>query len=98
MTVKFTVNGAAVQTESTRGKTLLTVLREELGLSGTRNGCGVGQCGSCTVIVDGAVRRACTVRSEDLGDTRIETIEGVSPDGTALHPVQHAFIDEGGLH
>jgi aldehyde oxidoreductase len=97
VTLTFTVNGAVATTETQRGKTLLTVLREELGLTGTRNGCGVGQCGSCTVIVDGAVRRACTVRSEELGDARIETIEGVSPDGSALHAVQRAFIDEGAI-
>lgn len=90
-----TVNGKTVVTTAQRGKTLLTVLREELGLTGTRNGCGVGQCGSCSVIVDGVVRRACTVRSEELNGAHIETIEGVTPDGGELHPVQRAFIDEG---
>jgi aldehyde oxidoreductase len=97
VTLTFTVNGTVATTEMQRGKTLLTVLREELGLTGTRNGCGVGQCGSCTVIIDGAIRRACTVRSDDLGDARIETIEGVSSDGSDLHPVQRAFIDEGAI-
>lgn len=91
------VNGRSYEVRAATGSSLLTVLREELGLTGTRNGCGVGQCGSCSVIVDGQLRRACTLRIERLDGARVETIEGLAATGGGLHPIQQAFIDEGAI-
>jgi isoquinoline 1-oxidoreductase alpha subunit len=73
-------------------ETLLTVLREALGLVGAKFGCGVGLCGACTVLVDGRARRACLLSMGALGEARIETIEGLAR-GDALHPVQQAWLD-----
>ena len=77
-----------------RDETLLDALREGLGLMGTKFGCGRGQCGACTVIIDGEARRACLQTAGDLEGAHIETIEGL---GTPqdLHPVQRAWIDLG---
>ena len=77
-----------------RDETLLDALREGLGLMGTKFGCGRGQCGACTVIIDGEARRACLQTAGDLEGATIETIEGL---GTPqdLHPVQRAWIDLG---
>ncbi len=77
---------------------LLWVLRDELGLTGTKFGCGVGMCGACTVHVNGVAMRACVTPLASLENAEIRTIEGLAtlnPDGTTtLHPVQQAFIDE----
>jgi aerobic-type carbon monoxide dehydrogenase small subunit (CoxS/CutS family) len=72
---------------------LLWVLREELGMTGTRFGCGAGQCGACTVHLDGQAVRACQTPLSKVGQRAITTIEGLAQDD-ALHPVQQAFIDE----
>ncbi|QBM26901.1 (2Fe-2S)-binding protein [Hydrogenophaga pseudoflava] len=77
-----------------RDESLLVVLREALGLTGTRFGCGAGQCGACTVLIDGQPRRACLMPVAALGAARVETIEGLAaPDG-GLHPVQQAWLDQ----
>lgn len=73
---------------------LLFVLREALGLVGAKLGCGLGQCGACTVLVDGEPRRSCLLRPQDVLGAQITTIEGLSRDGEALHPVQQAWLDE----
>ncbi|TDP74040.1 (2Fe-2S)-binding protein [Roseateles toxinivorans] len=73
---------------------LLFVLREVLGLVGAKLGCGLGQCGACTVLVDGEPRRSCLLRPQDVLGAQITTIEGLSRDGEALHPVQQAWLDE----
>ena len=72
---------------------LLYVLRNDLGLKGTRFGCGTGHCGSCTVLVDGRAVRSCTVPLESVAGRPVTTIEELSADGT-LHPVQQALLDE----
>jgi isoquinoline 1-oxidoreductase alpha subunit len=72
---------------------LLHLLREAFGLKGAKFGCGVGQCGACTVIVDGVAERACLIRSGDLDGVEVRTVEGLA-DGDALHPVQAAWLDE----
>jgi isoquinoline 1-oxidoreductase alpha subunit len=77
-----------------RDESLLVVLREALGLTGTRFGCGAGQCGACTVLIDGQPRRACLTPVVAVGASRVETIEGLAaPDGD-LHPVQQAWLDQ----
>jgi isoquinoline 1-oxidoreductase subunit alpha len=76
-----------------RDQSLLVVLREALGLTGTKLGCGAGQCGACTVLIDGQARRACLTPVAALATSRVETIEGLAaPDGS-LHPVQQAWLD-----
>lgn len=94
--ITFTINGEE-KTISTDGeRSLLEVLREDLGLTGTKYGCGEGLCGACTVLVDGAPVRSCTMRVSRAAGAKIVTIEGLSRNGT-LHPVQEAFIAEGGI-
>ena len=86
------VNGQTHSIDGTPGDNLLTVLRYELGLTGSKYGCGEGQCGACTVLVDGVATRSCVTRLETLDGKRITTIEGLAPAGT-LHPVQEAFLE-----
>jgi isoquinoline 1-oxidoreductase subunit alpha len=82
----------SVQTEW-QGETLLSVLREHLGLTGSKFGCGVGLCGACTVLVDGQALRSCQLQVGDIGARDITTIEGLTT-GDALHPVQQAWLAE----
>lgn len=86
------VNGQPHSIDGAPGDNLLTVLRYELGLTGSKYGCGEGQCGACTVLVDGVATRSCVTRLETLAGKRITTIEGLAPAGT-LHPVQEAFLE-----
>jgi isoquinoline 1-oxidoreductase alpha subunit len=84
------VNGKVLQYEADPGTPLLWVLREQLGLTGTKYGCGIAQCGACTVHIDGAPVRSCIRTAESVGaNEKIVTIEGLSPD--ARHPVQKAW-------
>ena len=92
MRVELRVNGTAVTLEAEPGTPLLWVLRDRLGLTGTRFGCGIGQCGACTVHLDGAAWKSCQVSVEAVGARAVTTIEGLSPDGS--HPVQRAWIAE----
>ena len=87
------VNGKSVHVESDGSKPLLSVLRDELGLRGTRFGCGTEQCGSCMVLIDGEPSFSCARPIESLGGKAVTTVEGLSPDGV-LHPLQQAFLDE----
>ena len=77
-----------------RAESLLHVLREHLGLVGTKFGCGVGLCGACTVLVDGQARHSCLMRAQDVVGRSVLTIEGLSAPDAALHPVQQAWLDE----
>lgn len=95
-TVRFTVNKKAYTVKIKESATLLDVLREELGLTGTKEGCGVGECGACTVIMDNQAVNACIVLAAEANGKEITTIEGLS-DGDKLHPIQQAFVDVGGL-
>jgi len=89
---KLKINGATVDIEGEGNTPLLWVLREQLGLTGTKYGCGIGQCGACTVLIGGEAVPACMVSVDTLGATDdIVTIEGLSADGS--HPLQQAFAE-----
>ena len=91
--MKLTVNGIPREVEADPDMPLLWLLRDLLGVTGPKYGCGVGACGSCMVHVDGKPVRACTFSARDAGDADILTIEGLAqPDGR-LHPVQQAWLD-----
>ncbi|MCT7376790.1 (2Fe-2S)-binding protein [Chelativorans salis] len=88
----FTINGRAVDVAAEPDTPLLWVIREHLKLTGTKFGCGIAQCGACTVHVDGAPTRSCVTWLEDVAGREVTTIEGLSPD--ASHPLQKAWIAE----
>ena len=90
--MELDVNGKKVNVEAADGTPLLWVLREDLGLTGTKYGCGVAQCGACTVHLDGEAVRSCVTPVSEAAGKKIVTIEGLGADG--LHPVQQAWIDE----
>jgi isoquinoline 1-oxidoreductase alpha subunit len=90
--IRITVNGTAREVDAPGDVPLLWILREELGLTGTKFGCGVGLCGACTVHLDGRAARACTVTLGSVGSARVTTIEGLAAD--ASHPVQRAWLAE----
>jgi aerobic-type carbon monoxide dehydrogenase small subunit (CoxS/CutS family) len=93
--LKLTVNGEESPVSFAPYKTLLEVLREDLDLTGTKHGCELGECGACTVLVDGEPVLSCLVLALECEGRRIETIEGLAR-GAALHPLQAAFADFGG--
>jgi len=90
--MKLVVNGRSLEVAVPGDTPLLWVLREEIGLTGTKYGCGRALCGACTVHVDGAPRRSCVTAVGDIVDRPITTIEGLA--APALHPVQQAWVDE----
>lgn len=89
--VAFTLNGRRVTVDVDAATPLLWVLRDNLGLTGTKYGCGVAQCGACTVHIDGVASRSCATAVGDVENARVVTIEGLSPDGS--HPVQRAWTE-----
>jgi isoquinoline 1-oxidoreductase subunit alpha len=91
MTVKLKVNGVAHELDVEEEAPLLWVIRDEIGLTGTKFGCGIAQCGACTVHVDGKAQRSCVTPVGSVQDAEITTIEGLSANG--LTPVQQAWID-----
>ncbi len=95
-TFRFTVNGKARAVETDPERPLLEVLREEFGLTGTKFGCGEGQCGACTVLLDNRPVRSCITPVRTAQNRKITTIEGLA-DAPALHPVQQAFLEETAL-
>ena len=94
--VSFTLNGKPRQVTSETQRTLLEVLREDLGLTGTKYGCGEGQCRACTVLIDGTPTRSCLTDIGEVSGKKVETIEGLATEGK-LHPVQEAFVKEGAM-
>ncbi|HVA28838.1 MAG TPA: (2Fe-2S)-binding protein [Candidatus Baltobacteraceae bacterium] len=91
---RFRINGAVIECAFHPNKTLLEVLREDLALTGTKHGCELGQCGACTVLLDGVPTLACLTLAVECEDREIETIEGLAKDGD-LHALQRAFVDCG---
>jgi len=95
-TIQFIVNGKAQRVSIDARRTLLDVLREDLGLTGTKFGCGEGQCRACTVLLDGKPVQSCQTTMDEVEGRKIETIEGLAT-GDKLHPVQQAFVAEGAM-
>jgi len=96
ITIQFQVNGLAHRVTTEPRRRLLDVLREDLGLTGTRFGCGEGQCGACTVLIDGRATRSCITPISSVQNKAITTIEGLAK-GDTLHPVQQAFLEESAM-
>ena len=95
MSLRFALNGAPVEVDAPGSRRLLDVLREDLGFTGTKEGCGEGECGACSVLIDGAVVNSCLVAAGQVDGCEVVTVEGLaSPDGT-LSPLQQAFIERG---
>ena len=94
--IKLSVNGQVYEAHITPKTTLLDLLRDELGLTGTNKGCATGDCGACTVIMNGDAVNSCLVFAVDANGSEITTIEGLM-DNEKLHPIQQAFVDEGAV-
>jgi carbon-monoxide dehydrogenase small subunit len=92
--MRLDINDAPVHCAAHPNKTLLEVLREDVGLTGTKHGCEMGHCGACTVLVDGEPILSCLALAIELQDHKIRTVEGLA-DGATLHPVQQAFAECG---
>ncbi len=94
--IKITLNGKPTTLEVPQHRLLLDLLRDEIGLTGTKEGCGTGDCGACTVFLNGKPVNSCLVLSGELEGAEVVTIEGLKI-GPELHPVQKAFIQDGGV-
>jgi carbon-monoxide dehydrogenase small subunit len=94
--VRLLVNGTPYELDLEAWETLVDVLRNDLGLTGTKEGCGLGECGACTIIMDGKAVNSCLVLAAEADGKHITTIEGLA-DGDELHPIQEAFVECGGL-
>jgi carbon-monoxide dehydrogenase small subunit len=94
--IQLTVNGQSVDAAVEPNRTLLQFLREDLGLTGTKHGCGLGDCGACTVILDGQAVNSCLVLAIHANGREVLTIEGLAENGK-LHPIQQAFVDKGSI-
>jgi aerobic-type carbon monoxide dehydrogenase small subunit (CoxS/CutS family) len=90
------INGATVRVSAQGERSLLGVLRDDLGLTGAKYGCGEGRCGACTVLVDGEPVRSCVTKLSTVATSEITTIEGLEEDGK-LHPLQEAFLELGAM-
>ena len=94
--LRITVNGDEHHLFVDTRRTLLEVIRDEIGLTGTKNGCGAGECGACTVQLDGEPVNSCLVLAHEAEGRKVTTIEGLARGGV-LHPVQEAFVEEGAI-
>ncbi len=94
--ISFTVNGAARSVELEGWEKAIDVLRETLGLTGTKRGCDDASCGACTIVVDGVAKKSCVLPAKRLDGTTVLTIEGMAR-GTTLHPIQEALIEAGAV-
>ncbi|HAS47878.1 (2Fe-2S)-binding protein [Gammaproteobacteria bacterium] len=93
MSTSFWVNGVQQTVDVDPSKPLLWVIREQLGLTGTKFGCGISQCGACTVHIDGAATRSCVTPISDIEGKQVTTIEGLRSASGELHPLQQAWVD-----
>lgn len=96
MRISFKVNGRSVEREVDGQTRLLDLIREDLHLVGTKEGCGEGECGACTVVVDGRPVNSCLMLAPQVAGKEITTIEGLAPGGR-LHPIQRAFVEKGAV-
>lgn len=96
-TLNFTLNGEPVQVEIEPHLTLLQLLRDKLELTGTKEGCGMGECGACTVLLDGKTVNSCIFPALEIEGRSVMTIEGLSDGKGGLHPIQKAFIVHGAI-
>jgi carbon-monoxide dehydrogenase small subunit len=94
--LSVTVNGIDYSVEVEPDRSLLMLLRQDLGLTGTKEGCDDSECGACMVLVDGQPINSCSYLALQVNERRVETVEGLSTDGD-LHPLQRAFLEEGGV-
>ncbi len=94
--IQVTVNGEVVESAVEPNQTLLQFLRDDLELTGTKHGCGLGDCGACTVILDGKPVNSCLVLAVQANGREVITIEGLAENGK-LHPIQQAFVDKGAI-
>ena len=96
MKVSFVLNGEEIRIETPADRRVVDILREDLHLTGTKEGCGTGECGACTILVDGESRLSCLMVAAQLEGRKVTTIEGLA-EGERLHPVQQAFVDLGAV-
>jgi xanthine dehydrogenase small subunit len=96
MKISFTLNDTPICVETSPNRRVVDLLREDLGFTGTKEGCGTGECGACTLLVDGGTRLSCLMVAAQLEGRRLTTIEGVAPEGT-LHPVQASLVHAGAV-
>jgi len=96
MKITINVNGQHRRFDVEPHILLLNLIRDEMNLTGTKYGCGIGECGACTVLLDGEAVLACMMLAVDADDHRVDTVEGLS-DGNKLHPIQQAYLDEGAV-
>lgn len=98
MRINFILNGKEMQVDAPPHRRVVDLLREDLGLTGTKEGCGSGECGTCTILVDGGSRLSCLMLAAQLEGRQITTIEGLGQGmADGLHPVQEAFVAEGAV-
>jgi len=97
MLIRFTCNGRPMQVDADPQTRVLDLLRVELGLTGTKEGCGRGECGACTILLDGVAVNSCLLLAGKIEGREIVTIEGIAGKDGALHPIQEAFLDVGAV-
>jgi len=93
--MRFVLNGRSLSVAAPGSRRLLDLLREDLGFTGTKEGCGEGECGACSVLIDGQVVNSCLVAAGQVEGCDVVTIEGLAPPGGTLSPLQQAFIERG---
>ncbi len=96
-TISFTLNNQAYQLEGPANRTLRDLIREDLGFTGTKRGCEIGECGACTVLIDGEAVNSCLVLAPQVDGKQVITVEGLMVNGR-LHPLQEAFLDNDAVH